>query len=138
MNVQEINELYKTLENQWNDCDWCQLFPYNTWDDNTQRHVEQYDAQCVSEEDVKEARTPVDKRNAKAALLYRVKVQASARAAQDLADDAIQALGEGRYEDALDAAEAAADEEGQWGDCPVWGQLRDAIQEFLDEEREDQ
>lgn len=49
--------------------------------------------------------------------------------AESYAADCLAAAREGRWDDALEAAQAASDLELEYGDHPTWGPLRHALEE---------
>lgn len=63
-------------------------------------------------------------------------VETSAAQAQEWAEEAIKEFCKGNYKAALKAAEYACSLESEYGDCPTWRQLRDAIEAFMDLEKE--
>ena len=67
---------------------------------------------------------------------YLDEVVSDAAAAEEAGEEAIEAVRRGDLDAALEHAENACGFESQYGDCPVWGGLRDAIRQAIEEREE--
>ena len=63
-------------------------------------------------------------------------VAASATSAEEAGEEAIEAVRQGDLDAALEHAERACRIERQYGDCPVWGTLRSAIEQAIEDRDE--
>jgi len=71
-----------------------------------------------------------------AAMDWLESVENNAGTAEELANKAVEKLEDGDLEGAYDLAEEASDIEYEYGDDPIWGWLRFAIEEYMEENKD--
>lgn len=72
-------------------------------------------------------------RELREAAEYADQVATDAAAAEEAGQEAIESVRQGDLDEALRHAERACRIEARYGDCPVWGGLRDAIRQAIEE-----
>lgn len=139
--VEKIIEAIEEAKECWDGWDWDLPFYVESdkWDDynNTRVTYELHADGLTTYRDV----VKTCKGDLKAASelwsevkAFKKKVEEAVARARAYGDEAIEALREGRYEDALDALKAASSTENDFGDDPCWSVPLSELEKALEEE----